>query len=141
MTATPAVPSAAHQAVPRCFEEDFPPEVRRVPQMRRITTARLRHWGLAMLVDSATLIVSELVTNAIQHGRGSVALKVIYEVHALRIEVTDDNSAPALMRKADETDEHGRGLRLVAMISEGWGVSRDGRTTWATIAVPAGEAR
>jgi len=137
MTATTAV---ARDAVPRHFEVDFAPAEERVQQMRRITTARLRHWGLGMLVDSATLIVSELVTNAIQHGHGEVLLKVAYDAHALRIEVTDSNPAPALMRTTGEADEHGRGLRLVAMVSEGWGVSRDGKTTWAILTVPAGWA-
>ncbi|MEU0843919.1 ATP-binding protein [Streptomyces sp. NPDC005962] len=142
MTATPAVPSAARQAVPRCFEEDFLPEDRRVPQMRRITTARLRHWGLATLVDSATLIVSELVTNAIQHGRGRVELKVMCCGNTVRIEVTDGSPAPALMRTASVADENGRGLRLVAALSEDWGVSRsrDGKMVWATLALPEGRA-
>lgn len=120
------------------FDVAFLPENCRVAHMRRITAAHLRYWDLTALADSATVVVSELVTNAIQHGQGPVGLRVTRSTHALRIEVTDGTPAPARMRCADAADEGGRGLLLVAALSDNWGVSPDGTTTWATFALPTG---
>ncbi|WP_247197181.1 ATP-binding protein [Streptomyces sp. GESEQ-35] len=94
--------------------------------MRRITRAQLRHWDLTTLADDATLVVSELVTNAIKHGRGTpVGVRVRRSVYELRIEVTDGSPTPARLRSAGMADESGRGLLLVAAIAKEWGVSPD----------------
>ncbi|MFF8022255.1 ATP-binding protein [Streptomyces sp. NPDC007896] len=123
------------------FEADFPPDECRVGQMRRITRAQLRHWDLAMLTDAATLVVSELVTNAIKHGKGQpVQLRVRHSAYELRIEVTDGTPTPARLRSASVADENGRGLLLVAALAKEWGVSRDGKTTWCSLAIPDGRS-
>lgn len=139
--ATAVVPatSPADQAVVRGFDVDFLPAAVRVGHMRRITAAHLRQWGLAVLTDTATPAVSELVTNAVQHGQGnSIALRVRRSAHELRIEVTDGTPALARLRSASEADENGRRLFLVAALAEDWGVSLDGTMTWCTFAVPGG---
>jgi anti-sigma regulatory factor (Ser/Thr protein kinase) len=121
------------------FKVDFPPDERRIGQMRRITRAQLRHWDLAMLTDAATLVVSELVTNAIKHGKGRpVGLRVRHSAYELRIEVTDGTPTPARLRSADVTDENGRGLLLVAALAKEWGVSPDSTMTWCSLAIPDG---
>ncbi|WP_030252984.1 ATP-binding protein [Streptomyces violens] len=132
--------TAAGQGLLGGFDVALPPEVRRVAHMRRVTAAHLRYWDLDALVDSATVIVSELVTNAIQHGLGQqpIGLRVTRSAHELRIEVTDGTPQPARVRRANDDDEHGRGLPLVAGLADGWGVSRDGAMTWATFVLPAG---
>lgn len=123
------------------FKVDFPPDERRIGQMRRITRAQLRHWGLAMLTDDATLAVSELATNAIKHGKGQpVGLRVRHSAYELRIEVTDGTPTPARLRSAGVADENGRGLLLVAALAKEWGVSRDGTTTWCSLAIPDGKS-
>lgn len=132
-------PAAAHQATLRGFAVEFLPADSRVRRIRRITAAHLRYWGLAALIDSATLAVSELVTNAIRHGEGHVVgLRVKCSAHALRIEVTDGTPIPARARSASDAEESGRGLLLVAAISTEWGVSPDGTMTWCSLAIPAG---
>lgn len=119
------------------FEVNFLPTDLRVGQMRRITLAQLSVWGLTALCDAAMLVVSELVTNAVRHGRGdSVGLRVKTADGELRIEVTDGNPAPARLREAGEAAENGRGLFLVAAVAKKWGVSPDGRTTWCSLAIP-----
>lgn len=121
------------------FEVDFLPTGFRVGQMRRITAAHLRLWGLTALCDTAMLVVSELVTNAVRHGRGNpVGFRVISSDGELRIEVTDGNSAPARLRNAGEAAENGRGLVLIAALAKEWGVSPDGRMTWCSLAIPEG---
>ncbi|WP_433860177.1 ATP-binding protein [Streptomyces kronopolitis] len=138
--ATAAVASIAadrqHQAARR-FTVSFAPDKARVGGMRRITSAHLRLWKIAGPTAADTLLtVSELVTNAIQHASGdNIALTVVLVDEELRVEVTDGNPEPAQMAFADDTDESGRGLFIVAVIARDWGVSDHGTTTWAILHV------
>ncbi|WP_235991087.1 ATP-binding protein [Streptomyces ureilyticus] len=144
MTTTRSVALAASAwdpAVESGFEVDFLPADNRTGQMRRITRAQLRHWDLTMLTDDATLVVSELVTNAIKHGKGRpVGLRVRRSAYELRIEVTDGTATPARLRSAGVADENGRGLFLVAAVAKEWGVSPDGTMTWCSLAIPDGRS-
>ncbi|QDY81143.1 ATP-binding protein [Streptomyces qinzhouensis] len=117
----------------------FPPADSLVGRMREITRNELTGWGLAALLDDAELVVSELVTNAVRHGGGTaVTLRVRHTGDAVRIEVTDGNPAAAKPRAAGPDDESGRGLGIVAAVSQQWGVSSDGCTTWSRLALPPG---
>ncbi|MFJ6565940.1 ATP-binding protein [Streptomyces sp. NPDC091292] len=107
-------------------------------QARRVVRARLRHWGLDGLVETAQLVTSELVTNAVEHGHGTVTLRMRHTGGELHIEVTDENPAPAQLQHADDGDLCGRGLFLVAALADAWGVSDDGHTTWAAFTLAGG---
>ncbi|MEU6145069.1 ATP-binding protein [Streptomyces sp. NPDC047081] len=129
--------SSADQAAECGFEVDFLPAEIRPAQMRQITRHQLSRWNLTRLTDDATLVVSELVTNAIEHGRGkSVGLKVRLFAQELRIEVTDGTPTPARLRTAGLGEENGRGLVLVAAVAKEWGVSPDGTMTWCALTIP-----
>jgi serine/threonine-protein kinase RsbW len=131
--------SAPSDAGESAFEVVFLPSERRVGQMRRITAAHMRHWDLTTLACDVKLVVTELVTNAVQHaGGGSVGLRVRRDANELRIEVTDGTPIPARPRDAGEADENGRGLLLVSAVSKEWGVSSDGTMTWCSLAIPEG---
>ncbi|MDT9682262.1 ATP-binding protein [Streptomyces sp. TRM76323] len=134
----PPLPPSAVQRAGLLFAVSFEPAEYRVGQTRRITAALLHHRGLGAVLDPAVLVVSELVTNAVRHGRGNVGLTVTYSAVELRIEVSDGSTAPARLRTAEETDESGRGLWLVAAVAREWGASDDGTVTWCTLALPAG---
>ncbi|MEU9120582.1 ATP-binding protein [Streptomyces sp. NPDC048506] len=142
--ATSVAPATLAKPVPPsagAFEVSFIPDKARVRQMRTITTAFLRKWDVSgPLAECIVLAVSELVTNAVQHGYGEVGLRVRYVAGELRIEVSDGNPQPAELRSADDDDESGRGMFLVAFFSKDWGVSEDGTTTWAAFRVPMGRA-
>nr|WP_241563575.1 ATP-binding protein [Streptomyces sp. E1N211] len=108
-----------------------------VARARRTTTTVLRQWGVPDApTEDARLVVSELVTNAINHGSGNVRLRVRHDNHELRIWVTDGSTVPARRRRAGADDHGGRGLHLVARVSLRWGVADDGRTTYAVIPTP-----
>jgi anti-sigma regulatory factor (Ser/Thr protein kinase) len=140
-TSVAAAAGAWDQAGEGGFEVDFLPAEHRIGQMRRITRAQLRHWDLTALTDDATLTVSELVANAIKHGKGQpVGLRVRRSAYELRIEVTDGTPTPARLRSADVADENGRGLFLVAALAKEWGVSPDGTMTWCSLAIPDGSS-
>ncbi|MFI5749105.1 ATP-binding protein [Streptomyces sp. NPDC051644] len=117
------------------------PEPIRVAHLRRITGVLLRFWAVpAPLAQEVVLVVSELVTNAIEHGRGTVRLRLSLTGGELLVEVIDGNPAPARLRPVAADDEHGRGLFLVACLSRSWGVSEDGRTTWAFFRIRPGRS-
>ncbi len=109
-----------------------------VGHLRRVCRAQLRFWGLADLVDSAQLLVSELVTNALRHGDGQrVTCRLLLADDLVTIEV--DDGCPG--RRADvcvagPEDENGRGMLIVAALAAKWGVGPDGTKTWCTLAVP-----
>ncbi|MFJ4940639.1 ATP-binding protein [Streptomyces pseudovenezuelae] len=134
--------SGSERAAIRDFEVAFAPADAHVQLMRRITLAYLRLWGLTALKDTATLAVSELVTNAVRHCHGSeIVLRVVSSAEELRIEVTDGNPTPAQRREVDAEAENGRGLWLVATLAKEWGVSSDGTMTWCCLALTPAHAR
>lgn len=88
----------------------------------------------ADLCDSAQLATSELVTNAIVHGRSEVRLHLSVDGprRALRIEVGDDNSRHPRVQPADDGALDGRGLFIVDLLATRWGVrdSATGKVVW-----------
>lgn len=88
------------------------------------------------VLDTALLVASELVTNAIRYGEGDVALRCWPRLDGLRIEVSDRD--PHRPRPADPglEAEGGRGLMVVAALAKTWGVlptQPAGKTVWAEI--------
>ncbi|MET8217561.1 ATP-binding protein [Streptomyces hirsutus] len=113
----------------------------RVAEMRRLTRNLLIEEGLSCFADDVVLVVSELVTNAIQHSHGQkVTLTLSLCNGCLRINVHDGvrSHRPTPGRPCNE-DEHGRGLLLVQAIAGArrgsWGVSDDGASTWCEFAL------
>jgi anti-sigma regulatory factor (Ser/Thr protein kinase) len=82
----------------------------------------LTNWKLEPLADDVQLCTSELVTNAARYARREVGLDLYYwpELAVVAVEVTDDNPDLPSLGQADAADEHGRGLRIVEVYSDGW---------------------
>ncbi|MER5785397.1 SpoIIE family protein phosphatase [Streptomyces mobaraensis] len=106
---------------------------------RRLMTEQLTKWGLEDLVFATELVVSELVTNAYRYAKGQVTLRLI-RGHSLICEVTDTSNTSPHLRRARSTDEGGRGLFLVAQLTERWGTryEREGKTVWTEQPLPPG---
>ncbi|WP_374955416.1 ATP-binding protein [Streptomyces sp. Ru72] len=111
-----------------------------VARARQLTRARLAGWAVCEdTCDTAVLVVSELVTNAIVHTAGE---HVVCELHAeddlVRIAVRDEGCAPGEPRPARQRpdEEHGRGLLLVAALCRAWGAQEagPGLLVWAELA-------
>jgi anti-sigma regulatory factor (Ser/Thr protein kinase) len=77
--------------------------------------------ALAVL-DDALLIITELVTNAVKHGAAPILLAIECEDDALRVRVRDGATGPPQPRVASDDDEGGRGLTLVELLTDAWGV-------------------
>ncbi|MET9400074.1 ATP-binding protein [Kitasatospora sp. NPDC002965] len=110
-----------------------------VGAVRRRLRAALGHWGVPELADTAELLSSELVTNALQHtSQGAVFDAVLTADLRLRIEV-QDAAARLPGRRRDPEAEYatsGRGLVLVEALADSWGVQLrgDGKVTWFELA-------
>jgi len=94
--------------------------------------------------DAATLLTSEIVTNAIQHTKsgvdGSVTIVVIAVRRGALIEVIDEGSAGVPIVKGDLYAAEGHGLFLVQQLAAQWGYMRDpaGTTVWFHLPTPDG---
>ncbi|MFD0634606.1 ATP-binding protein [Catenulispora yoronensis] len=87
--------------------------------------------------DTIELLTSELMTNAVRHGRGagSVTLRLLCFHDRLTVEVTDHSSREPRARTAGVGDESGRGLMLVEALAQAWGTrpTGGGKTVWFTV--------
>jgi anti-sigma regulatory factor (Ser/Thr protein kinase) len=108
---------------------------------RRWLSDRLDLWEVSKSVDTAELLISELVTNAIRHGGGSPILTVSLAHDWLEVGVADSDSShlptPSDGQAADRlpldlTAEGGRGLGIVDALAAEWGttVTERGKEVW-----------
>ncbi|MEV6349324.1 ATP-binding protein [Actinoplanes sp. NPDC051851] len=89
---------------------------------RRAVVAVLTGWGFrdADWLDAAAVVVSELVTNAVRHGGGCVALHV--EAHDERVVVSVADGSSVVPRRRPPDEVGGRGIELIEALSAGWSV-------------------
>ncbi|MFD7613993.1 SpoIIE family protein phosphatase [Streptomyces sp. NPDC059828] len=104
---------------------------------RRLVSGLLGAWGLGELGFSTELIATELVTNAVRYSSGAIELRLIRDA-ALICEVSDTSTAAPHLRHAEDDDEGGRGLDMVAHISRRWGtrLTGGGKTIWTEQRLP-----
>ncbi|MEW2487007.1 SpoIIE family protein phosphatase [Streptomyces sp. NPDC048411] len=116
---------------------DLPADPAFVAEARSQATAQLHAWGLDDLAYVTELVVSELVTNAIRYAAAPIQLRLIQE-RTLICEVSDASSTAPHLRRARIFDEGGRGLMLVAQLTERWGMRHTGtgKTIWAEQPLP-----
>ncbi|MGW8765900.1 SpoIIE family protein phosphatase [Streptomyces sp. NPDC055815] len=115
---------------------DLPSELESASRARELATHQLAEWGLQEAEFVAELVVSELVTNAIRYGHAPVRLRLIRDVNLI-FEVSDASSTAPHLRRARTFDEGGRGLFIVAQLTQRWGTrhTRNGKTIWAELAI------
>ncbi|MEU5534321.1 SpoIIE family protein phosphatase [Streptomyces sp. NPDC020362] len=118
----------------------LPREPRSVGRAREYARAQLVSWDMEPLVDTTELLVSELVTNALRYGEGEIRLRLLLD-RTLVCEVWDAGLVQPRRRRARDTDEGGRGLQLVGLLSAAWGSRRTprGKTVWFELPLPGGE--
>ncbi|MFD6417121.1 SpoIIE family protein phosphatase [Streptomyces sp. NPDC060194] len=118
----------------------LPREPRSVGRARELTRGQLVAWELEPLIDTVELLVSELVTNALRYGEGEIRLRLLRD-RTLVCEVWDSGLVQPRRRRARDTDEGGRGLQLVGLLSAAWGSRRTprGKTVWFELSLPDGE--
>jgi anti-sigma regulatory factor (Ser/Thr protein kinase) len=120
---------------PACLT--LPPRPESVGEARSFLRQRFCQEHDAKVVDSAVLLVSELVTNTVRYGRPPVAVQIeCDQTHTLQVRVSDASPALPVPGHADPDDESGRGLAIVEFLSDDWGVDpgEGGKTVWFRIA-------
>nr|WP_202459577.1 SpoIIE family protein phosphatase [Streptomyces sp. SID1328] len=119
----------------------LPREPRSVGRAREYARAQLLSWDLEPLVDTTELLVSELVTNALRYGEGEIRLRLLLD-RTLVCEVWDAGLVQPRRRRARDTDEGGRGLQLVGLLSAAWGSRRTprGKTVWFELPLPGADS-
>jgi hypothetical protein len=103
---------------------------------RRLVDRLCAQWGLPALRDTARLVVTELVSNAVRHATTAFELTMSRRSDAVYISVRDHS--PTLPRRGEPvspTMEGGRGLLVVDTMSRAWGATptRDGKVVWASL--------
>ncbi|MFE6872162.1 SpoIIE family protein phosphatase [Kitasatospora sp. NPDC057692] len=109
-------------------------DLARISEVRAELRDALRRWGVSELIDTAELLSSELVTNAIRHtDRDAMFTARLYREPAadggrarLRVEVEDESDLWPTRRTPGEQASSGRGLMLVEALADGWGVEPRG---------------
>jgi len=87
------------------------------------------------VVDSAALLVSELVTNAVLHAGTPMRVNVSMLRDGARVEVEDGSHEMPEPREPNTAEQRGRGLLLVDRVARSWGVHQtlDGKAIWFEI--------
>jgi DNA-binding NarL/FixJ family response regulator len=106
---------------------------------RRFVDDALTGWQLQEVLDTAQLLVSEVVTNAIMHGRTEAEVSVRLLGDRVRVEVVDHATSMIRRRPDDPTATSGRGTGLVDALSNSWGVDdvASGKKVWFELNRPA----
>lgn len=119
---------------------DLPQALTSASTARRFVTEKVTEWHLDNLLDDALLVASELAANAVTHADSPCRLRLSLNPLALRIDVIDEGAGTPEPQPASFTEEHGRGLHLVAALTSAWGlevVPGEGKLVWAELARPS----
>ncbi|MBG0564851.1 ATP-binding protein [Actinoplanes aureus] len=112
----------------RSVRIDVPAGLNAPGEARHQVTTSLHAWGFTepRWLDAVAVVVSELVTNAVQHGgAGSVPITMMTRGSTVLLSVADDSAE--LPRRRPPDDRGGRGLMLIDALSVRWYVQDDGR--------------
>lgn len=98
--------------------------------------------GTLELGESAAVVLSELVTNAVQAGCLQVTVDLTVHRSHLRVAVSDDTAGWPQLGVAEARDVHGRGMAIVSVLAQSWGVKKlpAGKQVWAELRVAPGLA-
>ncbi|MET9931004.1 MULTISPECIES: ATP-binding protein [unclassified Streptomyces] len=130
--------AASHPTGHPAYSQTLPREPRSAAVARRLVRTALTVWGLEPLIEDATLVITELVSNAVDHGR-LPSIRVIVSrpsANVIRLGVVDrSKTVPTLRTDADEDRTRGRGLLLVGTLTDRWGTElyRWGKQVWAEL--------
>ena len=109
-------------------------------QARHFVADTLAEWSLTDPLDSAAMVVTELVSNAIRHTGAPIALHLYHFGQRLVVEVLDADDRPPRRMQPSIQDENHRGVYIVDMLTRRWGSRPTGRgkVVWAELVLPSG---
>lgn len=113
----------------------YPAVPQSATQARHDVGLILSAWSLEPLRDTAELVMTELVANAVRHAEGRIEVTVLRMDSGVEIAVSDTCVTYPHLREATPADESGRGLLLVEAFASAWGTDRlqGGKRVWAQL--------
>jgi anti-sigma regulatory factor (Ser/Thr protein kinase) len=131
-----ALPSR-HAPVQTVYAENYERIPESARRARHLVLDALAAWSMPHLGDAATLVLSELVSNAVRHAKGEGMRVNVTRLtgRRVRLSVLDQDSTRPQMQEPDPAGERGRGLLLVDAESVRWGVELlpGGKRVWAEV--------
>jgi anti-sigma regulatory factor (Ser/Thr protein kinase) len=120
-------------------ETTLPSRAASVGAARRFLVRTLEGWELQGLDYDASVVLSELVTNAVLHAGTEISVRVSYDEGCLRLEVSDESPRMPVAKRRNPSAATGKGLVLVDALATEWGVrpEANGKTIWANFAEAA----
>ncbi len=118
---------------------DLPQALTSAAAARRFVRQTVADWGLTPLLDDALLVASELATNAVTHADSACRIRLSLTDASFRIDVIDAGAGTPEPQPSSYTEEHGRGLHLIAALTSAWGLEMipgEGKVVWAEFARP-----
>lgn len=116
---------------------DLPPTSFSVTVARRFTGDLLRAWRAPHDAADVALLVTELVTNVVDHvgGDATLTLELALGGDSLTIAVADGSAVRPVVRELDSDDPRGRGMRMIQEIADSWGIEdhHGGKRVWLTM--------
>jgi serine/threonine-protein kinase RsbW len=133
-------------AAPLGADAQVPHRVDSIPAARSFLAKLLHGWDVAdEVVDDASLLATELMSNAVEHGSGVVHLEITVHDGLLRVGVHDGAVELPVIGDGTETGLAGRGIWIVQSIARDWGSDSSGeepgKTVWfelTTLHAPSG---
>jgi anti-sigma regulatory factor (Ser/Thr protein kinase) len=114
----------------------------RIGQVRRIVSAQMRYWHLDPLIDRVALGLTELLANVHQHAGPDkhCTVEMVFLWDRLTVSVRDHDPHLPDLPVSDALATSGRGLALVAALSDSWGIREQhdgsGKVVWFTLPAP-----
>ena len=121
------------------LSEDLLPVAGSTRHARDIATEACIRWDVPELIAPASLIVSELVANVVDHAHTMMTLRLSLRQRYLNMAVRDGSpTPPAAPRQVSPEAASGRGLLLINELATHWGhlPSKDGKVVWAALRLP-----
>lgn len=121
----------------------LPKDLASVRDARRFVGEKLTEWHAADVLDDASIVVTELASNAVLHADSDYEVRVVLEPQAVRIEVADSGPGTPEPHPPTAGGESGRGLFMVAALSVSWGVDADGsgrKVVWSELPLPSAQS-
>src|SRR5262245_21581857 len=135
------VVAALDVPVPQRTAIELRPDSRAPALARQYVVDTCTDWGVTRVAKLASLVASELVTNAVVHARTPAVMALRLTNEMLDVSVRDNDPRPMFRPVPGLTGahegEHGRGLLILDAMADGWGShsTADGKVVWATISL------
>jgi anti-sigma regulatory factor (Ser/Thr protein kinase) len=122
-------------------DAEVPHRADSIPAARAFLTQLLRGWDVAdQVIEDASLLTTELMTNAVQHGTGVVHLEITVHDGLLHVGVHDAAAELPVQRDITGSSLEGRGMWLVQGFARDWGSDSSGeepgKTVWFELTTP-----